>query len=182
MSLENENKLDELVMSQAMKKGLSAKDAKKALKKLKAGGMMAQVAPHLQSQFMEMNPNMSLRDKLRAKTRKMQEARSNKQSKESSYEKTRQSVYNRQEQEKQDKEQKKKKETQRKKNHRKKIKELGKKLGEIKVEHYNECLLRVNENQYKDSSELNRDKNIIELYGIQQSFKDTIAMDDLDDI
>ena len=39
---------------------------------------------------------------------------------------------------------------------------------------------RINENTYKDDSEKNRDKNIVELYGIQQSFNNTLDMDELD--
>ena len=43
-------------------------------------------------------------------------------------------------------------------------------------------MLRLNENSYKDNSQKNRDKNIIELYGIQQKFNETINMDELDEI
>ena len=88
--MNGEENLDQLVKEQALRQGISSKDAKKALKKLKAGGMMAQIAPQLHSQFMEMNPNMSPRDKLRAKMNKMRESRGNKTSKTQSYEKTRQ--------------------------------------------------------------------------------------------
>lgn len=180
--MNGEENLDQLVKEQALRQGISSKDAKKALKKLKAGGMMAQIAPQLHSQFMEMNPNMSPRDKLRAKMNKMRESRGNKTSKTQSYEKTRQEVYDRKEREKQEKDKKIKQEAQRRKNHRKKIKELGKKLGEITQECYNDCMLRLNENSYKDNSQKNRDKNIIELYGIQQKFNETINMDELDEI
>ena len=180
--MNSEEDLEQLVKSEALRKGISSKDAKKALKKLKAGGMMAQIAPQLHSQFMDMNPNMSPRDKLRAKMNKMRESRGNKTSKTQSYEKTRQEVHDRKQKEQEAKELKIKQEAQRRKNHRKKIKELGKKLGEISQEHYNECMLRINQNSYKDNSEKNRDKNIVELYGIQQSFNETINMEELDDI
>lgn len=180
--MNSEEDLDQLVKNEALRNGISSKDAKKALKKLKAGGMMAQIAPHLHNQFMEMNPNMSPKEKLRMKMNKMRESRSNKSSKTKSYEKTKQEVYDRQQKEKEDKEKKTKQEAQRRKNHRKKIKELGKKLGDISQEQYNECMRRISENTYKDHSEKNRDKNIVELYGIQQSFNDTLDMDELDNI
>ena len=180
--MNSEEDLDQLVKAEALRNGISAKDAKKALKKLKAGGMMAQIAPQLHNQFMEMNPNMSPREKLRMKMNKMRDSRSNKSSKTKSYEKTKQEVYDRKQKEQEEKERKIKQETQRRKNHRKKIKELGKKLGDISQEQYNECMRKINENTYKDDSEKNRDKNIVELYGIQQSFNNTLDMDELDNI
>jgi hypothetical protein len=180
--MESDQALSKFIGDEAKKKGISGKDARKALKKLKGGGMMAQVAPQLHSQFMEMDPTMTPRDKLRMKMRKMQENRGSKQSKATSYERSKKEVKERQELEQLEKEQKKKQAVQRKRNHRKRIKELGKKLGPISHELYNECMGKIQSNNYTEDSKRNRDKNIIELYGQQQQFKEQINMDDLDDI
>lgn len=174
--------LAKLIQMEAKKSGISPKDARKALKKLRSGGMMAQVAPQLQSSFMDMNPNMTAKDKFHAKMKKMQSNRSKKQSKEQAYEKTRQEVHERQEKEKLEKEQKAKEALQRKRNHNKKINLLGKELGTVTQELYNTCMNKLKENEYKDEGERNRDRNIVELYGRQQAFTSDINATDMDDI
>lgn len=180
--MESDQALSKFINEEAKKKGISSKDAKKALKKLKSGGMMAQVAPQLHSQFMEMNPTMSPRDRLRMKIRKQQEGRTSKFTKTVAYEKSRQEMHERQEREKEEKEQKKAAELQRKRNHRKRIKELEKQIGTVSQEMYTRCMLQVQEDKYTDEGLRNRDRNIIELYGQQQQFKEKIDMDDLDAI
>lgn len=180
--MESEKALSKFIGEEAKKKGISNKDARKALKKLKSGGLMAQVAPQLHSQFMEMNPNMTAREKYQMKMNKLRGARANKTSKASAYEKTRKEVQENQEREKQEKELKKKQEAQRKRNHRKKLKELEKKLGTITQELYNRCMTRIQEDKYQDEGSKNRDRNIVELYGQQQQFVGKIDMDELDDI
>jgi hypothetical protein len=47
---------------------------------------------------------------------------------------------------------------------------------------YTQCMLQVKDDKYTDEGLRNRDRNIIELYGQQQEFKDKIDMDDLDAI
>lgn len=182
MNPDSDQELSKFINEEAKKKGLSGKEARKALKKLKGGGMMAQVAPQLHSQFMEMNPNLTPRDKLRMKMQKLREGRSTKASKVMAYEKTRQEMQERQEREQTEKEEKIKAEANRKRNHRKRLKELEKRLGNVTQELYNRCMLQLQENKYNDEGHRNHDKNIIELYAKQQEFKEEIDMDDLDDI
>lgn len=172
--------LTKLVQSEAKSRGISSKDAKKAIKKIRGGGIMAQVAPHLHSQFMEMNPNLTPRDKLRMKMKKMKDSRGSKHAKAISYEKERQEVHEKQQKEQEEKERTKKAEIQRKKNHTRKIKQLGKQLGTVTQELYNACMLRINKNEYQDPGMKHRDQNIVELYGQQQQFVEEINMDDLD--
>jgi hypothetical protein len=174
--------LAKLIQTEAKKSGISSKDARKALKKLRSGGMMAQVAPQLQSAFMEMNPNISAKEKFRAKMKKLQGSRTRKHTKEQAYEKTRQEVHERQERELVEKEDKKKADAQRKRNHNKKINLLGKQIGTVTQESYNTCMIRLKENEYKNDGPRNRDKNIVELYGKQQEFSKHIEANDMDDI
>lgn len=180
--MDSEEALSQYINAEAKKKGLSTKDAKKAIKKLKSGGMMGQVAPQLHSQFMEMNPNMTPKEKLRMKMRKLKESRGNKVAKTASYEKTREEVHKRKKQELEDKVKAKQDAVARKRNHRKKIKDLGKKLGIVTQEMYNKCMINLQNNTYDDPSMVNRDRNIVELYGVQQEFKESIDLNDLDDI
>jgi len=170
--------LTELISSEAQKRGVSAR---KAMKKLRQGGM-AQIAPQLHSQFMEMNPTISPRDKLKMKLNKMREGRSCSHAKAVAYEKTKQEVHERQEREAEEKEQKKKADARRKKNHQRALKELEKQLGTISLEMYNQCMANLQTDQYKDVGQRNRDRNIVELYGMQQQFTDVIDMDELNEI
>ena len=98
------------------------------------------------------------------------------------YEQTKQEVHKRQEQDALKKEEKKKAAANRKRNHRKRLKELDKKLGAITHELYNRCMSQLQDNKYNDDGEKNRDRNIVELYGQQQKFSDQIDMDDMDTI
>jgi len=179
---DSDQQLSKFISDEAKKKGISSKDARKALKKLKGGGMMAQVAPQLHSQFMGMNPNMTPRDKLRMKMRKLQENRSNKQTKTKTYERTRVEMKEREQRKKEENENKKQQTLINNRNHRKRIKELEKKLGIISQEQYNSCMTQIQLNKYTDNGLRNRDKNIIELYGRQQLFTEQIDMNDLDSL
>lgn len=174
--------LSQFINEEARKKGISSKEAKKAFKKLKSGGMMAQVAPQLHAQFMEMNPNLTARDKLRMKRQKMREGRSNKASKERSYERSRQEMQERQQREKEEREQKKQQDIQKARNYRKRLKELEKKIGQVSQELYNKCMDNIQLDNYTDDGERNRDRKIVDLYAQQQQFKEQIDMDDLDNI
>lgn len=181
-SSSSDKALSQFINQEAKKKGLSSKDARQALKKLKGGGMMAQVAPQLHSQFMEMNPNMTPRDKLRMKVQQKRDGRSSKHSKAMAYERTRKEMEERQERERVELEKKKKVEANKKRNHRKRLKELEKRMGTISQELYNHCMLQLREDKYPDEGSKNRDRNIVELYGQQQEFKEQIDMGDLDEI
>jgi len=175
-------KLDALVQAQAKQAGLSSKQAKQALKKLREGGLMAQIAPHLEQQVSAMNPLMSPRDKLRAKLNNAKMSRSTKDVKAAVYEKQKEEVTLRKETETSAKEKEKEALKRRKKAHQLKLKQLEEKLGMVTQEVYRECLERQRLKSYKDDSESNRDRNIIDLYSKQQEFTDKINMDDLDDI
>lgn len=169
--------LDQLVKQQAKKSGISQKDAAKALKKLKQGGMMAQIAPQLQEQFMAMNPNMTAKERLRQKIQSKQAGRTKKVVKARNYEKQREEVTARKEKEEQEKKEKAEAAKRKARNHRKRIKELEKKLGTITDDLYYECLNKVQAGNLNEG-ELNRCNNIIEIYSRQQEFTDKINMDD----
>ena len=173
--------LDALVQSQAKQAGLSSKQAKQALKKLKEGGLMAQIAPMLQEKLSDMNPNLSARDKLRAKINNARMGRTTKEVRTAVYEKQREEVHQREEKDKEAKEEAKEAAKRRKRAHQQKLKYLEKKLGQISSDMYMECLVRQKENTYRDDGERNRDRNIIELYAKQQEFTDSINMSDIDD-
>jgi hypothetical protein len=175
----DDSALSKLVQTEAKKSGISSKDAKKAMKKLRSGGMMAQIAPQLHSQFMEMDPNLTARDKYRAKMKKLQNGRITKVAKSAQYEKERLDVIRRKEEAELAVIQKKKEEEQHKRNHAKKLKQLEKKLGVVTHELYNTCMRRLQNNDYTDQDLCKRDRNIMELYSKQQSFTDEINMDDL---
>jgi hypothetical protein len=172
--------LNSLVEQQAEKSGVTSKETRKALKKLKKGGMMSQLAPQLENQFMNMNPNLSAKQRLRQKIKGMSSVRQSKFSKAVQYEKTRQEVeakkITRQDQEKMKQDQEKRK----KRNHMKRLKQLEKKLGTISDDLYHECLRKIDQGTYVDEGDLNRCNNIVELYSIQHKFKEKIDMDELD--
>ena len=180
--LDSNQALSNFINMEAAKKGLSSKDARKALKKLKSGGMMAQVAPQLHSQFMEMNPNLTAKEKLQMKLKKLRDGRTSKHIKTAEYEKTRQEMQERQAAEEQEKEDKKKAAEIAKRNHRKRLKELSKRLGVISQETYNRAMSNIKEDKYTDPGLKNRDRNIVELYGQQQNFNTQINMEELDEI
>jgi hypothetical protein len=174
--------LDALVQSQAKQAGMTSKQAKQALKKLREGGLMAQIAPQLQEKLAGMNPNLTPRDKLRAKLNNAKMGRATKEVKTAVYEKQREEVHQREEKEAEDKEKAKEAAKRRKRAHQQKIKELEQKLGKVPETMYLESLTRQKAGAYKDEGERNRDRNIIELYSKQQEFTDTLNLDDLDDI
>jgi len=169
--------LDDLVKQQAKKSGISQKDAAKALKKLKKGGMMAQIAPQLQEQFMAMNPNLTPREKLRQKIQSKQAGRTKKVTKAINYEKQREDIAVRKEKEAAQKIEKEEQAKRKVRNHKKKIKDLEKKLGTIADDLYYECLQKTQTGELL-AGERNRCNNIMELYSKQQEFKNKIDMDD----
>lgn len=174
------SELTKLVQQEAKKNGISSREARKAVKKLRSGGIMAQIAPELQSQFMQLDPNQTPRDRLHAKLNKMRNGRANKVSKAATYEKEKQVTLRKKEEREAEAERKKRAVAQQKKNHKKKLKALEKQLGEITQELYNTCLTRIQNNDYTDPSMRNRDRNITELYAQQQEFSAEIDMDDMD--
>lgn len=181
-NLDSNQALSNFVNIEAAKKGLSSKDAKKALKKLKSGGMMAQIAPQLHSQFMEMNPNLTAKEKLQMKLKKLRDGRAGKHIKTAEYEKTRQEMLEREEAAEQARIDKQKADEVNKRNHRKRLKELEKRLGVISQELYNQSMTNLKLNTYTDPGLRRRDCNIVELYGQQQKFQSQINMDELDEI
>jgi hypothetical protein len=181
-SLETDEKLSKLVHSEAEKSGISAKDARKAFKKLKAGGMMAQIAPTLHSQFMTMNPTLTPRDKLRMKIKNMQGSRNTKASKVSAYEKTREQATQQQDKDDRKKADEKAAELRKRQDQVARLKDLESIIGDVSHEYYNTCLDNLNKNQYTDDSLRARDKDIVDLYSMQQKFTSTLDMGELDDI
>lgn len=181
MDMDNDA-LSKMVHAEAKKSGISAKDARKAVKKLKSKGMMAQVAPKLQSQFRELDPNRTNRDKIRDRLRELRSERTNKVAKAQSYERTKQRVYEQREKDKVEKENAKKRAAQRRRNHAKKIRNLEKQIGTVTHEMYNMCMKRLQEDSYEEEGIRNRDRNIVELYGKQQTFSSKVDMEDIDDI
>ena len=173
-------KLSQLVHKEASKSGISPKDARKAYKKLRSGGMMAQIAPQLHNQFMSLNPTLTARDKLRMKIRQMDASRSSKACKERAYEKTREEAKKAEADEASAKVESVRLEAQKLHNHRKRLKNLEKRMGIISQELYNATLISIRENKYTDDGLRNRDKNIIELYGMLQEFSEKIDMNDID--
>jgi len=171
--------LEALVQSHAKQAGLSAKQAKQALKKLREGGLMAQIAPHLQEKLSDMNPNLTPRDRLRAKLNNARQSRATKEIKQATYEKQREEVHQREEKQESDKAAAKEAAKKKQKAHQQRLKDLNKKLGQISEELYLECLTRQRQNAYREEGERNRDKNIIELYCKQNAFADKIDMSDL---
>lgn len=170
-----------VVQAEAKKAGLSAKDARKAVKRIKSGKVMSQIAPQLQQTFMGMAPQTP-KEKLRAKLREHASRRQSAASKERDYQQMKERVYKEREEETKRKEQAKKTAANRKKNHKKKLREMEAKLGTISHDLYNVCLERQKANEYKDEGSKNRDRNIIELYCKQQEFTEKLDMDELDDI
>jgi hypothetical protein len=177
-----DSSIDSLIQQQAQKLGASAKQTKQALKKLRKGGLMAQIAPQLQESLSNINPNMSLKDKLKAKLDKSKQSRSSSYAKQAQYEKQRAEVHQKEANEVAQKEKAKLDAKKKLKSRALKLKELAKKYGTIQQSHYNECLARQNLNQYSDESARNHDKNIIELYCKQNQFQEKLSMDsDSDD-
>jgi hypothetical protein len=181
-STDTDDKLSKLVHSEAEKSGISAKDARKAFKKLKAGGMMAQIAPALHGQFMNMDPTLTPRDKLRMKIKNMQGSRNTKVSKAHAYEKTREEATQQQAKEDKKKADAQEAEHQRRQAQDKRLKDLESIVGDVSHEFYNTCLDNLNRNQYTDESLRARDKDIVDLYSMQQKFTATLDMGALDDI
>lgn len=176
-----DQQLNSLVKQQAQKSGISQKDAAKALKKLKQGGMMAQIAPQLHEQFMSMDPNMTPQERLRQKIRTKQNSRLSKITKAYTYEKQREQVAERKERELEEKKKAKEAAKRSHRNHRRKLNELEKRLGSITEDLYCECLRKLNGTLSSD--ERNRCNNIIEIYSRQHGFKDKIDIDeDLSDL
>lgn len=175
--------LDEIASQKAKQSGISQKQMKKAMKKLKSGGMMSQIAPQLQGSFMEMNPNLSPREKLHTKLKNMKEGRLSKYTKDINFEKQKEEVYKRKENEEKEKLQAKEAAKRKERNHKKRLRELEKQVGKVSLDMYVQAIKNQESNQYTDQGLSNRDRNLIELYTRQQEeFKDKIDLADLDDL
>jgi hypothetical protein len=178
-----DKELSDLINDQAKKSGFSRKDAAKALEKLKKGGMMAQIAPQLQEQFMSLNPNATPRDKLRQKLARMASSRQSKEVKAVAYEKQREQILQEKEKEAQEKEAEAENKLRQARNHRKRLKDLEKKLGTISEEQYLKCMEDLRENKLKEEGAIKRCNNIIELYAKQNEFTSQIDIEnDLQDL
>jgi len=173
--------LDSFIRAKAQQNGVSARVARKAVKKLRNGGM-AQVVPELENAFSSLNVNATPAEKLQAKLREMRGKRRNAVSKTQAYEAMKEKVHKEQEQEAAEKEAKRVAKLSKERNHRKRLRELEKELGTITLETYNECMTRLQEDTYKDVGMRNRDRNITELYEQQQNFADEVTMEALDNI
>jgi hypothetical protein len=68
------------------------------------------------------------------------------------------------------------------KNHHKRMKNLEKRVGEVSIDQYLMSFNRLKIDDYRDQSMKQRDKNIIELYQIQQDRLDFGQEDDMNDI
>jgi hypothetical protein len=174
--------ISDLVHKEAKKAGISAKDTRKAIKKIKSGSVMSQIAPELESSFMNMNPNQTPRDKLHAKIKKLQGSRASAVAKSHTFEQMKQKVYDDREKEALEKEQEKERKKRQAKNHRKKLNELERSVGVVTQKQYTECMTRMKEDKYGDAGNKNRDKNIIELYCKQQSFSAQLDMSNLEEL
>lgn len=163
--------LDKLVKEQAQKSGISQKEASKALKKLKQGGMMAQIAPQLQQSFMEMNPNLTARDKLRQKIANGAANRRTKYVKVNAYERQKKQVAERKEKEELVKQQKRADLERKRQEHKLELERLEQSLGVVSEDLYIKCLEKVQLNP--DDTNAN---NIIDLYTLQQEFKQEIDL------
>jgi hypothetical protein len=171
--------LEAMVQAQAKQAGMTSKQAKQALKKLREGGLMAQIAPKLQEHLSGMNPNQTPRDKLRMKLNNARLGRSSKETKTAVYEKQKEDVHQREEKETEEKAKAKDIAKRKKKAHQQKIKDLEAKIGTVTDQMYLECLKRQKANVYRDEGEGNRDRNIIELYSKQQEFSESVDLDDI---
>ncbi len=175
--------LSELINTHAKSKGFTGKEAAKALRKLEDGGMMAQIAPQLQQQFMSMNPNATPREKLRQKLSAMSASRQSKQVKAIKYEEQRTQVLKEKEEEERKKAEAAADVLKKERNHRKRLRELEKRMGTISDDIYFQSMELLQSGKLKDESEIKRHNNIIELYGRQQAFKEKIDLDkDLEDL
>lgn len=177
--MDEKMELDTMVYQHAKKTGITPKEAKKALKKMKSGGMMSQIAPQLQQNLLDLNPNLSPRDKLRAKLNTSRMGRTNKTTKSAMYEKQRTEAYQRREDEEQKKKESADNIVMRAEQHQRDMDLLESKLGSIDQSLYVVCLNRQNGNEYVDDIQRQRDRNIIDLYCRQQKFTDMVSMDDL---
>ena len=162
------------------KLGISASDAKKAMKMLENKKFAAHVARMAAAGNMIDDTSefkhLSAREKLRRKLRKAKESR------QKSVATTTKEATN------QESSLPKKETTaavsskNKKKYRQKKMKKLQDQYGTVSNELYTECLQRVQLNNYSSPDDKNRDNNIIALYSKQQQFSNKINMDDLDDL
>jgi hypothetical protein len=170
--------LNDLVSNQAQKSGFSQKETARALRKLKEGGMMAQIAPQLQGQFMSMNPNATPRERLRQKLGSLSASRQCKDVKVRNFEKQKMQV----EEDKVKEEEKKQAKQKAVKNQRKKLKDLEKRIGVVNEDMYLQCIKTL-EAGSATVDEVNRCNNIVSLYAKQQCFRESINIEtDLDDL
>ena len=176
--------LSELVHSEASKMGVSSSNASRALKMLKKGKLdMSKVAPQIKDMFMNNNPlaktATSARDRLRAKISSKNSMRMSHVAKKRDYDKSRDKMKAKEELRKKEKLNKVRLERNLRKRHKKKIKALEKRLGNISIVVYNKCLEKIN----TDLSDQEKQKcnNIIELYQRQQKFSSKIEINEFDE-
>ena len=176
--------LSELVHSEASKMGVSSSNASRALKMLKKAKLdMSKVAPQIKDMFMNNNPlaktATSARDRLRAKISSKNSMRMSHVAKKRDYDKSRDKMKAKEELRKKEKLNKVRLERNLRKRHKKKIKALEKRLGNISIVVYNKCLEKIN----TDLSDQEKQKcnNIIELYQRQQKFSSKIEINEFDE-
>ena len=180
--------LNDLIQSEAKKMGVSSKNASKALKKLKKGKVdMSSIAPQIKNMFMANNPlaklangSTSLRDRLRAKISSKREGRQSNQTKKNNHDGVRERMKRKEEERKIVKEKQIKSKRNRKKRHNSKLKQLEKKMGDVKIEVYTSALkkLKADSSEGKAKCQL-----IVDLYHKQQIFSTTMEQNnDLDDL
>jgi hypothetical protein len=143
--------------------------------------MMAQIAPQLTKKLTDINPNLSPREKLLNKIKESKSARCIKEVKVAQYERQKKDTHDREVKAEEEKVKKAEEAIRKKRAHALKLKELNKKLGQVSEDKYMECLKRQRDNLYKHESDMNYDRNIIDLYAMQQSFKESVNMNDSDD-
>jgi hypothetical protein len=161
------------------KAGLSKDDSAKALKALKSGKInMGQLASKLNT--VVGSTSSDPRERLHQKLRQQRDDRRPKEAKDADYEKMREKVHKEKEDREKAAAEAVKKAAVQRKNHAKKLKELEAKYGTITDEMYQNAMQQLATASRED--EKNRFKNLIELYGRQNQFKDTIDFGDLDDI
>lgn len=175
------NKIDSLVKQEALKSGVSSKNAARAIKMIKSGKVnMSQIMPHLQRELMKHmgNNNTSdsreqIRERIRDRIKEKREGRMSKN--------TKQMIYDRADQGENEKtvEQT---EAKRKVNREKRLQKLEKRLGTVTEEQYNSAMLSLSKNEFERVDQKNRCNNIVEIYHRQQGFKESIKDQTLDDL
>lgn len=176
------DELSRLVHTEAVKTGVSTKQANKALQQLRSGKInISQVAPQIKTMLMQKLSNNStdtkqdLKSRLAAKRQALSEARQSKFAKQTAYNKTKNMMETRKELEKLDKEQREREAAELKKEYEQSIDLLEKRIGRISDDLYNTCLQKVNSGQFRDDTHKKNCQQMIDLYHRQQEFTDVIT-------